>query len=64
MTLTRFVLHTELNNFQTNIMESWQLIDHVHTRLKASDAKRHPVQDAKNLVKLYILFNTTINLPY
>ena len=43
-------------------MESRQLIDTV--RLKASDAKRHPVQDAKNLVKLYILFNTTIDLPY
>ena len=45
-------------------MESRQLIDTVHTRLKASDAKRHPVQDAKNLVKLYILFNTIIDLPY
>ena len=45
-------------------MESRQLIDTVHIRLKASDAKRHPVQDAKILVKLYILFNTTIDLPY
>ena len=45
-------------------MESRQLIDTVHTRLKASDAKRHPVQDAKSLVKLYILFNAIINLPY
>ena len=45
-------------------MESRQLIDTVHTRLKASDTKRHPVQDAKNLLKLYILFNTTIDLPY
>lgn len=44
-------------------MESRQLIDTVHARLKASDAKRNPVQDAKNLVKLYILFNTTIDLP-
>ena len=45
-------------------MELRQVIDHVHTRLKTSDAKRHPVQDAKNLVKLYILFNTTQDLPY
>ena len=45
-------------------MELRQLIDHVHTRLKASDAKRHPVQHAKYLVKLCILFNTTEDLPY
>lgn len=60
MNLIHFIFHTELRNFQTNIMKAdffkkivgntdeTVLITKLYTLLMASGTIRHPVQDTKS----------------